>query len=66
MGAIDIDRPSFMDEEALNIFGNSVDQFLKTYAGPTQMASWRETGSSNWISRAKTPRSARTQSDHAW
>lgn len=44
MAAIEIERPSFMDDEILNIFANSVDQFLKTHAGPAAMSAWREMG----------------------
>lgn len=44
MAAIEIDRPSYMDDEELNIFAKTVDHFLKMHVGVPQMAAWREKG----------------------
>ena len=44
MGALDIDRAGFLQEDELLIFGTSVEKFLEAHAPPERVESWRRDG----------------------
>ncbi len=44
MPGLDVEKPSYMLDEELALFENTVARFLDRHAGPAQRRSWRENG----------------------
>lgn len=44
MPAVDLPRPSYLDDEVINIFRDSVARFLQEHATPEKVAGWRDAG----------------------
>jgi acyl-CoA dehydrogenase len=44
VATIDLPRPTYLDDEVLNIFRESVARFLDRHASPADVAAWRDAG----------------------